>query len=378
MHKATNLAENKIVYDIEAPQNNSTIGDITCTVKYQKQIIENASDNKCSVLIVENEYQLYNYSELLLSLLNDKGSVEIIINSTEVEDSTDEDNNLEIGGANKSDNIGVAVDKKKNEKYFYFDMGSITINEIISAVVSGAKSVSERETPINGKSMVELKIVYVKKYSILDNLLQQIKELSYTKKTLEARVDELLKDIYSQIQDFNSKYGKFINRENYSGFITEEDIKGFKPIIVDLYQYIDKYVKDYASKVNKKNLQQAAWSYVKFHLAIISAAFTGGATVPYIYISLGEFFVDLYTLIHQSTYVKKEEYHLYSLMNSRYFLLLAMQFGYKLHILSEYSSGIKGCYLYQENGEYRKLTFLNKAKVTESSLNQWYYSFESL
>lgn len=65
-------------------------------------------------------------------------------------------------------------------------------------------------------------------------------------------------------------------------------------------------------------------------------------------------------------------------MNSRYFLLLAMQFGYKLHILSEYSSGIKGCYLYQENGEYRKLTFLNKAKVIEKSLNQWYYSFESL
>ena len=376
MHKATNLAENKIVYDIEAPQNNSIIGDITCTVKYQKQIIENASDNKRSVLIVENEYQLYNNSELLLSLLNDNGSVEIIINSTEVEDSTDEDNNLEIGGANKSDNIGVAVDKKKNEKYFYFDMDSITINEIISAVVSGAKSVSERETPINGKSVVKLKVVYVKKYSILDNLLQQMKKLNYTKENLEAQVDELLKDIYSQIQDFNSKYGKFINRENYIGFIAEEDVKGLKPIIIDLHKYIDKYVDNYASKVNKKNLQQAAWSYVKFHLAIISAAFTGGATAPYIYISLGEFFVDLYTLIHQSTYVKKEEYHLYSLMNSRYFLLLAMQFGYKLHILSEYSSGIKGCYLYQENGEYRKLTFLDKAKVIEKSLNQWYYSFE--
>ena len=177
MHKATNLAENKIVYDIEAPQNNSIIGDITCTVKYQKQIIENASDNKRSVLIVENEYQLYNNSELLLSLLNDNGSVEIIINSTEVEDSTDEDNNLEIGGANKSDNIGVAVDKKKNEKYFYFDMDSITINEIISAVVSGAKSVSERETPINGKSVVKLKVVYVKKYSILD-FAQFILEIS--------------------------------------------------------------------------------------------------------------------------------------------------------------------------------------------------------
>lgn len=294
MHKATNLAENKIVYDIEAPQNNSIIGDITCTVKYQKQIIENASDNKRSVLIVENEYQLYNNSELLLSLLNDNGSVEIIINSTEVEDSTDEDKNTEIGGANKSDNvsmlktdnttsildnstnidnnsvvknksdnIGVAVNKKKNEKYFYFDMDSIKINEIISSVVSGAKSVSERETPINGKSVVKLKVVYVKKYSILDNLLQQIKELSYTKKTLEAQVDELLKDIYSQIQDFNSKYGKFINRENYIGFIAEEDVKGLRPIIIDLHKYIDKYVDNYASKVNKK-------IFIKLHGVMLS------------------------------------------------------------------------------------------------------------